>query len=120
MENIQAYANDKQMPKDVKPGHIYVDKQHDAILVPINANSFVPFHISTIKNVSNTTEGQVTYLRLNFHIPGGSTMQFPNMENSNAIFIKELTLKNSVNKGGSNHLNTAFKQIKELIKKSKV
>jgi nucleosome binding factor SPN SPT16 subunit len=36
---------------------LYVDKNFDSILVPINNNSFVPFHISTIKNVSTTNEG---------------------------------------------------------------
>jgi nucleosome binding factor SPN SPT16 subunit len=34
-----------------------VDKNHDSILVPVNSNTFVPFHISTIKNVSTTNEG---------------------------------------------------------------
>jgi nucleosome binding factor SPN SPT16 subunit len=67
--------------------------------------------------VSTTTEGQWTFLRLNFHIPGGSTLQFPD---PNALFVKELTLKNQHTKsGGENHLITASKQIKELIKKVK-
>jgi nucleosome binding factor SPN SPT16 subunit len=65
------------MPNDVRAGQLYVDKNHDTILVPFNNNSFVPFHISTIKNVSTTNEGQFTFLRLNFHIPGSSTLQFP-------------------------------------------
>ena len=80
----------------------------------------MPFHLSTIKNVSTTQDGATTFLRLNFHIPGVSTMQFPPMEGPNNLFIKELTLKNSVNKGGVNHLNSAFKIIKDLIKNSKV
>lgn len=63
----------------MKPGLLYVDKNHNSILIPVNENTFVPFHVSTIKNVSTNTEGQWTYLRLNFHIPGGSTMQFPQM-----------------------------------------
>jgi nucleosome binding factor SPN SPT16 subunit len=79
----------------------------------------VPFHVSTIKNVSTTTEGQWTYLRLNFHIPGGSTLQFPpGVNDPNSLFVKELTLKN-LTRGGENHLNTAYKQIKDLIKKVK-
>lgn len=57
MGEIQSYSSDKQFPKDIKPGQLYVDKTHDSILVPINNNSFVPFHVSTIKNVSTTVEG---------------------------------------------------------------
>jgi nucleosome binding factor SPN SPT16 subunit len=57
---------------------------------------------------------------LNFHIPGGSTLQFPVSKEPNGIFVKELTLKNqSLKSGGENHLITASKQIKDLIKKVK-
>lgn len=45
-------------------------------------------------------------------------MQFPNLNEPNQLFVKELTLKN-MTRGGENHLNTAFKQIKDLIKKVK-
>ncbi len=71
-----------------------MDKDHHTILVPYNNQAFVPFHVSTIKNVSTTTEGQWTFLRLNFHTPGGSTMQFPATKDPNSIFVRELTLKN--------------------------
>ena len=57
MGDIQSYSSEKQFPKDLKPGVLYVDKSHDSILVPVNSNTFVPFHISTIKNVSTTFEG---------------------------------------------------------------
>lgn len=120
MGEIQSYANEKQFPKDVKPGLLYVDKNHNTILVPISNDKFVPFHVSTIKNVATTNEGQWTYLRLNFHIPGGSTMQFPSLSEQNQLFVKELTLKNQSTRTGENHLNNAYKQIKELIKKVKV
>ncbi len=42
------------------------------------------------------------------------------MNGPNALFVKELTLKNQNNKNGENHLINAFKQIKELIKKVKI
>lgn len=57
MGTIQSYQNDKQFPKDLKPGQLYVDNNHDTILIPVNQNSFVPFHVATIKNVSSTQEG---------------------------------------------------------------
>jgi nucleosome binding factor SPN SPT16 subunit len=75
MDEILSYKTEKQLPKDLKPGLLYVDKNNNTILVPYNSiGAFVPFHVSTIKNVSTTTEGQWTFLRLNFHIPGGSTL----------------------------------------------
>ena len=121
MEDIQAYTNERQFPKDLKPGLIYVDKVHNTVLVPYNAQGvFVPFHVSTIKTVSTKTEGQWTFLRLNFHIPGGSSLQFPSSNDPNALFVKELTLKNQSHKSGAeNHLTIASKDIKDLIKKVK-
>ena len=126
MGEIQSYANERQIPKDLKPGLLYVDNQYNTILVPYRhasgACAFVPFHVSTIKNVSTTTEGQWTQLRLNFHIPAGSTLQFPpeTKEGTDNLFMKELTLKNKDTRiNGENHLITASKQIKDLIKKVK-
>lgn len=52
MGNVQAYNSEKSFPKDIKPGQLYVDDKADCILVPVNQNSFVPFHVATIKNVS--------------------------------------------------------------------
>lgn len=92
-------------------------------MVPVNTESFVPFHISTINNVSKSSEGQWTYLRINFHTPSvGKTgsLLFPDHTDPNAIFIKELTLKNQDRRGDANHLSVCEKKIKELIKKAKV
>ena len=57
MGEVASYSNEKQIPRDIKPGQLYVDKNHNTILVPVNQTQFVTFHISTIKNVSTTTEG---------------------------------------------------------------
>lgn len=40
------------------------------------------------------------------------------MNEPNALFVKELTLKN-LTRGGENHLSIAYKQIKDLVKKVK-
>jgi nucleosome binding factor SPN SPT16 subunit len=122
---IQSYTSIKQFPSDLKRGSLYVDEGNMSILVPISQEQFVPFHISTITNVSINSEGQWTYLRINFHTPsvgrsGADTLVFPDMSDPNAVFIKELTLKNSDHRGDSNHLKKAEKLIKELIKKGKV
>ena len=47
------------------------DKKHEAVVLPVFGIA-VPFHISTIKNLSQNTEGDTTYLRINFFTPGGT------------------------------------------------
>ena len=113
----------KEVPRDIKPGLLYVDKAHQSILVPYNnTGAFVPFHVSTIKSVSTNTEGQWTFLRINFHFPSGTQLQYPPeaTQDPNSLFIRELTLKNQATKvQGENHLIVASKEIKDLIKKVK-
>ena len=46
-----------------------VDMEKEAILLPINGRS-VPFHISTIKNISMPEQDRATWMRINFFIPG--------------------------------------------------
>lgn len=74
MNTICAYNSVDDFPKDLKPGQLYVDTKKNSILVPVDGDTFVPFHVSTIKNASETTQGQWTYLRVNFHLPGGNMM----------------------------------------------
>jgi nucleosome binding factor SPN SPT16 subunit len=64
-----------------------------AVLIPNSPTTFIPFHISTIKSVSDTIQGQWTHLRINFHIQNGNTIQLPPMPDPNNVLIKELTLK---------------------------
>lgn len=52
----------------------------------------VPFHISTIKNISQSVEGDYTYLRINFFHPG-ATMgrnEGGNYTQPDATFVKEV------------------------------
>lgn len=86
----------------------------------------VPFHISMIKNISSSVEGNYTYLRVNFHCPGTvigkETHQFPQPL---ATFLKEMTYRSSNQKepgelsAPSSNLNTAFRLIKEVQKRFK-
>ena len=46
-----------------------VDMEKEALLLPINGRS-VPFHISTIKNISMPEQDRATWMRINFFIPG--------------------------------------------------
>ncbi len=61
-----------------------------------------PFHISTLKNLSSSVEGEFTYLRLNFFHPGvtinkaagtnatAGTSDAANSNNPDSIYIKEM------------------------------
>lgn len=73
-KNTVSYKNVNQMPRvpEVKELKLYVDQKYETVILPIYGIP-VPFHISTIKNISQSVEGDYTYLRINFFHPG-STM----------------------------------------------
>jgi nucleosome binding factor SPN SPT16 subunit len=54
MGKIQSYSSIKKFPLDLKKGQLYVDEKNDTILMPINNEQFVPFHIGTVNTVSKS------------------------------------------------------------------
>ena len=48
-----------------------MDRKYETIILPFFGTPS-PFHISTIKNCSSSVEGDYTYLRLNFFVPGAT------------------------------------------------
>lgn len=124
-----SYKSQNQMPneKEIKELKIFVDKKYETIILPIFGLP-VPFHISTIKNISQSIEGDYTYLRINFFTPGttiskAESSMFTN--NADFTFLKELTYRSTnLKEAGeisapSSNLNTAFRLIKEVQKKFK-
>ncbi|KAJ6221120.1 hypothetical protein RDWZM_006932 [Blomia tropicalis] len=124
-----SYKTQSQMPEEVEIGElkIYVDKRYETIILPIFGIP-VPFHISTIKNISQSIEGDYTYLRINFFTPGttiskSESAMFSN--NADSTFLKELTYRSTnLKEAGEisapcSNLNTAFRLIKEVQKKFK-
>lgn len=92
-KNTASYKSMSQMPREpeVKDLKLYVDKKYETVIMPVFGIP-VPFHISTIKNISQSVEGEYTYLRINFFHPGATMGRneggmFPNPE---ATFVKEL------------------------------
>lgn len=87
-----SYKSPGQLPREreVKELKIYVDKKYETIILPVFGVP-VPFHIATVKNISNSIEGDYTYLRINFFHPGASIGKdgatFPHPD---ATFLKEL------------------------------
>jgi len=104
---------------------IFVDKKYETVIMPIYGIP-VPFHISMIKNISQSVEGDYTYLRINFFHPGANIGRgegiFPNPD---AVFLKEITYRSTNKKepgetsASSSNLNYGFRMIKEVQKKFK-
>ncbi|XP_045119023.1 FACT complex subunit spt16-like [Portunus trituberculatus] len=122
-----SYKSVNVMPREpeISDLKIYVDRKYETVILPIYGLP-VPFHISMIKNISQSVEGDYTYLRINFFHPGSnigkSDGAFPNPD---AVFLKEITYRSTNTKepgelsAPSSNLNTAFRLIKEVQKKFK-
>lgn len=85
-----------------------MDMKRNAVLIPNGPQSFIPFHVSTIKSVSDTVQGQWTFLRINFHTQPTTNMQYPPMEDPNNLWVKELTMKTK-SSTANNRLSNASK-----------
>ncbi|KAL0117373.1 hypothetical protein PUN28_010305 [Cardiocondyla obscurior] len=123
-----SYKSLSHMPREpeVKELKLFVDKKYETVILPV-AGIPVPFHISTIKNISQSVEGDYTYLRINFFHPG-ATMgrnEGGSYPQPDATFVKEVTYRSTNTKepgeisAPSSNLNTAFRLIKEVQKKFK-
>lgn len=123
-----SYKGINQMPREdeVKELKLYVDRKYETIIMPIYGIP-VPFHISTIKNISQSVEGDYTYLRINFYHPGATMGRNESgmYNNPDATFLKEVTYRSTNTKepgelsAPSSNLNTAFRLIKEVQKRFK-
>ncbi|CAB0035722.1 unnamed protein product [Trichogramma brassicae] len=102
------------------------NKKYETVIMPVFGIP-TPFHISTIKNISQSVEGDYTYLRINFFHPGATMGRneggvYPQPD---ATFVKEVTYRSTNTKepgeisAPSSNLNTAFRLIKEVQKKFK-
>lgn len=132
---ITAYRNAAQMPyrqTEIQELKIYVDKGHETIILPVFGCP-TPFHISTLKNLSSSVEGDFTYLRLNFFHPGATinkpmsttTASEGTYPNQDCVYIKEVTYRaTNIKEAGeisapSTNLGLAFKYIKDMQKEFK-
>uniref|UniRef100_A0A3B5A633 FACT complex subunit n=1 Tax=Stegastes partitus TaxID=144197 RepID=A0A3B5A633_9TELE len=123
-----SYKNVSQMPreKDIRDMKIFIDKKYETVVMPVFGIA-TPFHIATIKNISMSVEGDYTYLRINFYVPGSSLGRqegniFPNPD---ATFVKEIfRCPSNLKTPGdtsvpSTNLQNAFRIIKEVQKRYK-
>ncbi|KAI9298644.1 SPT16-domain-containing protein [Neoconidiobolus thromboides FSU 785] len=110
---FESYKRDTALPNDVNGLNIVVDQRGESIIVPINGLA-VPFHISTLKNVSKNEEGEYVYLRLNFLTPGQGVAKKEEMpfEDPTAHFLRSLTFRST----DTFRLTETHKKILELKK----
>jgi len=117
------YRNQMPQERDVKDLKIYVDKKYETVILPVFGIP-VPFHIFTIKNISQSVEGDYTYLRINFFHPGAALARGESyFQNPESMFVKELTYRSSNTREpgeqitASTNLVNAYRIIKEVQKK---
>lgn len=125
-KSIIAYKSSKDFPREseISDLKIHVDKKAEAVILPVFGVP-VPFHISTIKNVSTSVEGDYLYLRINFFFPGSTLEKGTTLSAGESTFLKELTYRSyNIKEQGEVHspaqnLNDSFVAIKTVQKKFK-
>ncbi|CAL8465250.1 g4785 [Coccomyxa elongata] len=102
---LESYKSIDEVPS-TRELAIQVDQKNESLLVPIYG-LMVPFHILTVKNVSNNQDGDHAYIRLNFNF--GPTFE-PGMKFPQATFLKELSYRTS----DTRHATKVVQEIKVL------
>ena len=118
-KELASYANTSDYPRDIPSNQVRVDMTKEIIFLPINGQP-VPFHISTIKNMTMPDADRASWLRVNFYTSGSSLGKEVNKNfaqlvsnHVNRSFIKEITYR-SLN---SKNLTLVFQQYSELRKR---
>ncbi|KAJ3702142.1 hypothetical protein LUZ61_005847 [Rhynchospora tenuis] len=108
--DLVAYRNPNDLPY-TKELIIQVDPKNEAVLLPIYG-SMVPFHVSTVKNVSSHQENRTCTIRIIFNVPGtafnphdANTIKF-----QGNIFVKEISFRSK----DPRHSSEVVQQIKTL------
>ncbi|KAK2708854.1 hypothetical protein QYM36_014471, partial [Artemia franciscana] len=129
MAYLMASKEESEISTLKKASQVSVDvfnKRYETVILPIFGIP-VPFHISTIKNISQSVEGDYTYLRVNFFHPGAAVGKgdLTSFQSPESTHLKEITYRSTNTKepgelsAPSSNLNTAFRIIKEVQKKFK-
>eukprot|EP00834_Sanchytrium_tribonematis_P005935 NODE_396_length_8125_cov_0.508472.p1 type:complete len:821 gc:universal NODE_396_length_8125_cov_0.508472:4774-2312(-) len=110
VKKFDSYKRDYQLPRETIKMKIMVDTRNESILLPI-CGTVVPFHITTLKNISKNEESDYVYLRLNFITPGQvSKKDEVPYEDSSATFVRSLTFRSS----DAVRFNSIYKEITDL------
>ncbi|CAI2162795.1 3619_t:CDS:10 [Funneliformis geosporum] len=109
---FESYKRDTALPKEVKDLKIVVDQRNESVVLPVFGLA-VPFHISTLKNVNKSEEGDFTYLRINFLTPGQASGKKEDMpfDDPTANFVRAVTYRST-----DENLSEIYRKIVELKK----
>ena len=121
-KELKTYRSPDEYPRDINNKQIRADMDKEAVLVPINGH-IVPFHISTIKNITMPEQDRASWLRINFYVLRGTISkdtpknmaQLLVKHGENSVFVKELTFRSL----DSRNLSQAFMFYQELRKRVK-
>lgn len=69
VKKVESYRREEQLPRAIEDRRIHVDEQRHSVILPVYGYA-VPYHISTIKNVTKTDGADAMTLRINFQTPG--------------------------------------------------
>ena len=95
---------------------IYVDMESESVVLPIYGQH-VPFHVSTVKNVTSTNEGSYAFLRITFNVPGsaqGAISQSIVSRHPKEIFVKDLAFRCS-DIGAANTTVQHLRQLRRVV-----
>lgn len=109
----ESYAKESAFPKELS-ARLCIDKKNNTLIVPI-AGIPVPVHISYVKSVSKSEEGDFSYLRLNLSIPTKQD-DHAHLTPECCYFIKALTLKSA----DFLHFQEVYKGITDLKKEKSI
>ncbi|KAJ3213204.1 FACT complex subunit spt16 [Clydaea vesicula] len=119
-KKFESYKKESQIPNETRDLRVLVDRRNFSVILPIY-DLAVPFHVSTLKNVSKTDDKDFTYLRFNFITPGQSfgkkvetvvRKSLNPFQDPNATFVRALTFKSS----DAHRFAEIFREINELKK----
>lgn len=66
--DLSTYNSSSDFPIESTKSQVYIDQEKMCVFVPVNGIP-VPFHISTIRNVTKTEGEESGSLRFNFYTP---------------------------------------------------
>ncbi|KAJ1332209.1 hypothetical protein BSLG_008871 [Batrachochytrium salamandrivorans] len=96
VRRFESYRKESQLPRNIGELRILVDRRSESILLPIFGQS-VPFHISTLKNVSKSDEQDfVLLIQFCYPRPVGWEKEGPTpFEDPNATFVRALSYRSN-------------------------
>ncbi|KAJ2703732.1 FACT complex subunit spt16 [Coemansia sp. IMI 203386] len=96
VKKFESYKRETALPREARSQKILVDERAESIILPIYGMA-VPFHISTLKNIVKTEEGDYVYLRINLASPGQGVGKKDNLpqEDSESTFVRSLTFRST-------------------------